>query len=279
MPFLDDARIQEVERLILEWGNPDLPLELRETRGWWMTSLNECLLAMSIYSVVVILGLILQGANIPKIPDGLDKAIKVIQTVYNLVQVALCAYMIFITVREAFVDNQYTLVCNEFKPTSRGDMARAVWIFYLSKMLDFMDTVFIVLRQKWNQLSFLHIYHHFSIFFIYWMNTNVAYDGDIYYTVIANSFVHLVMYWYYFQSSVGTKPWWARYLTQLQMVQFITMMTQGAYIVVQGCPFPRNITAFYLVYIFSLLLLFLSFYLKRYSSQERKSLSKGTKEE
>ncbi len=32
----------------------------------------------------------------------------------------------------------------------------------------------------------------------YWLNINVAYDGDVYYTVILNSFVHLVMYFYYF---------------------------------------------------------------------------------
>ena len=91
-----------------------------------------------------------------------------------------------------------------------------------------------------------------------------AYDGDIYYTVILNSFVHLVMYWYYFQSSVGSKPWWAPYVTQLQIVQFITMMSQGVYILLKQCPFPPNITLFYVLYIFSLLVLFLSFYIKKY---------------
>ena len=64
------------------------------------------------------------------------------------------------------------------------------------QILDFLDTVFIVARGKWRQLSFLHVYHHFSIFFFYWVNVNAGYDGDIFYTIIANSFVHLVMYWW-----------------------------------------------------------------------------------
>lgn len=29
---------------------------------------------------------------------------------------------------------------------------------------------------------------------MYWVNLNAGYDGDIYYTIVANSFVHLVMY-------------------------------------------------------------------------------------
>ena len=36
------------------------------------------------------------------------------------------------------------------------------------QVLDFADTVFIIARGKWKQLSFLHYYHHVSIFMIYW---------------------------------------------------------------------------------------------------------------
>lgn len=73
-------------------------------------------------------------------------------------------------------------------------------------MLDFFDTFFIVARGSWAQFSFLHVYHHSSIFFIYWALTVMAYDGDVYYTIIANSFVHLVMYYYYTCTCFGFKP-------------------------------------------------------------------------
>lgn len=39
-------------------------------------------------------------------------------------------------------------------------MARAVWMYYMCKVVELLDTVFFVLRKKQNQVSFLHVYHH-----------------------------------------------------------------------------------------------------------------------
>ena len=36
-----------------------------------------------------------------------------------------------------------------------------------------------------------------------------------------NLLVHVVMYWYYFQAARGVKIWWKKYITMLQIVQFI----------------------------------------------------------
>lgn len=39
-------------------------------------------------------------------------------------------------------------------------MARAVWLYYMAKVIELLDTVFFVLRKKNSQVSFLHLYHH-----------------------------------------------------------------------------------------------------------------------
>jgi elongation of very long chain fatty acids protein 7 len=39
-------------------------------------------------------------------------------------------------------------------------MARAVWLYYMAKVVELLDTVFFVLRKKQSQVSFLHLYHH-----------------------------------------------------------------------------------------------------------------------
>lgn len=39
-------------------------------------------------------------------------------------------------------------------------IARAVWLYYMAKIIELLDTVFFVLRKKNSQVSFLHLYHH-----------------------------------------------------------------------------------------------------------------------
>lgn len=174
------------------------------------------------------------------------------------------------------LDQDYSLVCNKFDKKG-SDITFVLWVFYVSKILDFFDTLFMVVRGKWAQFSFLHIYHHFSIFFVYWVNFNVAYDGDIYFTIVANGFIHFVMYYYYLLTTFGARVWWASHLTSLQLIQFVCMMSQAIYLLTQDCAFPRNVVLFYFFYIMSLFLLFANFFVQRYCN--RKSAGKKSKKE
>ena len=92
-----------------------------------------------------------------------------------------------------------------------------------------------------------------------------GYTGDVYFTIVANSFIHLLMYYYYLVSTVSKAPSWGKYLTQLQMVQFVLMNLQAGYILINHCAFPRKVTLVYLVYIISLLVLFMQFYTGKHS--------------
>ena len=56
-----------------------------------------------------------------------------------------------------------------------------------------MDTFFIISKRSWKQLSFLHVYHHFTIFLFYWLNLRTNYDGDVYLTIVLNGFIHSIM--------------------------------------------------------------------------------------
>lgn len=51
------------------------------------------------------------------------------------------------------------------------------------KYVDLLDTVFMIVRGNWRQVSFLHVYHHSSVIYISWVNASVGYDGEIYYVV------------------------------------------------------------------------------------------------
>lgn len=60
---------------------------------------------------------------------------------------------------------------------------------------------------------------------------------------------------------------WAKYLTQLQMVQFVFMNAHGLYMLAHGCAYPPRLTLIYLAYIFVMLLLFLNFYLTKHGKR------------
>lgn len=34
---------------------------------------------------------------------------------------------------------------------------------FILKLIDYLDTVFFILRKKWAQISFLHVYHHIMV--------------------------------------------------------------------------------------------------------------------
>lgn len=84
---------------------------------------------------------------------------------YNIVQVMLCSYMCIEAMVRAY-EGGYTLIPGNPFNQENPNVGFILYVFYLSKILDFMDTVFIILEKRWKQLSFLHVYHHTSIFLV-----------------------------------------------------------------------------------------------------------------
>nr|CCA25115.1 elongation of very long chain fatty acids protein pu [Albugo laibachii Nc14] len=215
------------------------------------------------YISFVMFGTIIMKAACPRINT------RPIQFLYNPIQVVLCSYMCVEAGIQAYRHGYSLMPCNAYnhrKPV----MGNVLYMFYLSKILDFTDTVFIVLGKKWNQLSFLHVYHHLTIFLVYFLNLRLAYDGDVYATIILNGFIHAIMYMYYFVSAHTRDIWWKKYLTTLQMTQFVLMNVQGYMTVKRSCEgMPVKILLLYLVYIHSLFWLFMNFFIKSYQTDTR----------
>jgi elongation of very long chain fatty acids protein 4 len=196
---------------------------------------------------------------------------------YNPLQIILCSYMCVEAAVQAHRNN-YNLVCNGFDRTNPA-IANLLWLFYISKSLDFFDTIFIVLGQKWNQLSVLHVYHHTTIFLVYWLNLRVGYDGDTYLAIILNGFIHTIMYTYYFLSQHIRKLdpktrngiiWWKKYLTGAQLVQFMTMNGQAGWMLYSKCgDFPTRMTTVYFGYIQTMFWMFMHFFYLSYVAKKK----------
>lgn len=105
---------------------------------------------------------------------------------------------------------------------------KAVWWYYFSKLLEFCDTIFFILRKKDKQLTFLHVYHHSTMFSLWWIGVKWVPSGSTFLPAMVNSFIHVLMYSYYALSALGPKIekylWWKKYLTILQLVSINLMV-------------------------------------------------------
>lgn len=236
-------------------------LKTLATKDWFLSDFTSCFTIAMGYLAFVFIGSFVMWAF--KIPSQ-SASVYPLSFVYNFVQVALCAYMTIEAGVLAYRHHYTITPCNAFN-YENPPIGSLLWLFYISKVLDFADTFFIIVKKNWKQLSFLHVYHHVTIFSVYWLNLNIGYDGDIYLTILLNGGVHTVMYLYYFVSMHTRQIWLKSSVTLMQLGQFCCMMGQAVYLLANNCQtFPKRVTQIYLVYIFTLFLLFVNFFLQSY---------------
>ncbi|CAH2090478.1 unnamed protein product [Euphydryas editha] len=146
------------------------------------------------------------------------------------------------------------------------------WKYLVTKVLDLVDTIVFVARKKNNQITFLHVYHHVFMVLMTWCTLKYDPSDHWAFMAIANCTIHTIMYTYYGISALGPRYakylWWKKYLTIMQMIQFVLIFT---HVVIQTytsqCPMS---TITYWVGISNLMLftcLFIDFYNKRYKAK------------
>ncbi|ODV87501.1 hypothetical protein CANARDRAFT_194821 [[Candida] arabinofermentans NRRL YB-2248] len=94
------------------------------------------------------------------------------------------------------------------------------YLFYISKYYEIIDTLIIILKGK--KTSLLQIYHHSGAILSMWSGTRFS-SPPIWIFVVFNSFIHSIMYFYYFLSCLNIKIpiHMKKSLTILQILQFI----------------------------------------------------------
>jgi fatty acid desaturase 2 (delta-6 desaturase) len=152
-----------------------------------------------------------------------------------------------------------------------------IYIHFLCKYLDFVDTIIMILKQNWKQVHFLQLFHHSTIGIVWhWL----YYTGPLTtatwgFGALANSFIHFLMYLHYFVTSFGIKNPFKTIMTSLQMIQFVICLGHsfvGMYYIPELF-YPAFVQIFYMS---SMLLLFYSYVYLKPSKQQ--SLTKNDKQ-
>lgn len=147
------------------------------------------------------------------------------------------------------------------------------YIYYISKLVDLMDTVYFVLRKKYTHITLLHVWHHALMPIASYTYAKYLPWTPIAFMPIVNSLIHTVMYGYFYLAALGPHMqkylWWKKYLTQMQLMQFAAIAVYDLYFFMDptcGCPkIALFFQALQAIFFFNL---FFSFYLKSYKKSK-----------
>lgn len=271
-----------------EWYNWLLAQGNPRVRGWFLMNPLHVLGLIGAYLLVILI--------LVKVMARREKPYKMKgwAIVHNVQLAVLSLYMCVETVRQAIV-NDYSLWGNAVDDGPAGEgMARVLHIFFLSKILEFGDTVLMALKKNFHQISFLHLYHHTSIFAIWWVIVYYAPGGEGYFSAALNSFIHVLMYSYYLWTTLtsdaakknaaalapGAKPpkptwrepgYYKEWMTRMQLIQFCTMFAQATYDIIVPSKYPAFCCHILFYYMMTMLALFGNFYVKAYLSASKKA--------
>uniref|UniRef100_A0A336LM25 Elongation of very long chain fatty acids protein n=1 Tax=Culicoides sonorensis TaxID=179676 RepID=A0A336LM25_CULSO len=199
---------------------------------------------------------------------------------YNAGQVLLSGYMFNEHLMSGWARG-YSYTCQPVdysdSPLSRR-MLNLCYVYYFSKLSEFADTIFFVLRKKKSQITWLHLYHHSLTPLEAWILVKFIPGGNATFPNILNNFVHVLMYFYYMLSAMGPQYqkylWWKKYMTELQIAQFILCIIHCIRALSVECDFPRFLTGLLLLNASIFFVLFMNFYIQNYKKQQAINVQK-----
>jgi len=217
-------------------------------------------------------------------PLDLSKLIKC----YNLINIA--ANLVVCVIGLKFTNFGYiSWTCEKLggKIETQPELERyfVFYLYFYLKIFELLDTVFFVLRKKWRQVSTLHVVHHSVMPILSLAVVRYFPEAQTALTGILNSLIHVFMYSYYYVSSnngsekrqdyVPKDIWWKKYITRLQLIQFVILVIHSFWFIVTNhktnC---MNRNEFLIMFFgFSQTVYFLyefsMFYIKSYSKQSK----------
>ena len=208
--------------------------------------------------------------------------LKRILMVYNAFQIVFNFWLFWEAGQSGWFYGKFSFRCEPVdysNDPSALRIIRAGYWFWISKYIDFLDTIFFILRKKSNQVTTLHVIHHGILPINIWPGLRYANGGNTAVCCVVNSFVHIIMYSYYLLSAMGPRVQAAiskfkKYVTRIQIIQFIAMLVHSfQFLIVADCGFSIWTSIWVAVNELLFLCLFLDFYKNAYGKKHSNKLT------
>ncbi|KAJ9598711.1 hypothetical protein L9F63_010597 [Diploptera punctata] len=191
--------------------------------------------------------------------------------IYNLLQIVWCL-LLFIRGYTLKWGTKYSLIGEPVDYSNDPEaviIASGFWEYYILKIIDLLDTVFFVLRKKFNQVTFLHIYHHAGMVITSWIVARYVPGGHSVLVGATNCFVHVFMYGYYLMANVWPEVknmiWLKKHITHLQLFQFVYLFFHSLPVLfMENSRYPKFMAGLFLLQSVAMTILFSNFYITAY---------------
>ncbi|KPI98123.1 Elongation of very long chain fatty acids protein 7 [Papilio xuthus] len=199
-------------------------------------------------------------------------------TVYNILQVAYSCALLYIGHNLISTYGLLSSSCLMEAEDTKWKVTTSIYYYFFAKVTELMDTIFFVLRKKYNQVTFLHIYHHSLMMWGSWVSLKYEPSYGTIFLGTLNSFVHIIMYTYYALSAfpdLSKYLWWKKYITMMQLIQFMCIIVHAAASqFFSGCPPSYTLLMTIMLNAALFIYLFGQFYINSYRNTQKLSEKK-----
>ena len=196
---------------------------------------------------------IISVTNILSIAENIPiKINKYVIATYNICNSIINLYIVCM---------MFPYISNNLGIKTIGDnkLHKYLYWHYLTKYLDFCDTIIMILQHKWRQVHLLQLFHHSTIGVLWKIVLTEIVPGTVPATyafgAFLNSFIHTIMYFHYFITTNGYKNPFKKYLTNMQIIQFVIVAIHSIYIWF-NIPTLKALSVYQLEYMLCMLSLF-----------------------
>lgn len=166
--------------------------------------------------VLVYLTMVFLARRLRKMFNPLD--LRRVLVAHNTVCVILSAVSLVVMVMGLWEEGTILKITE-----SNSTLQLGLQLYWMSKYYELLDTVFMLLRHRLRQMSFLHVFHHASMAFLSDYAYNYASWPPMAFGLAINAGIHIIMYSYYGLTAIFPLESfsWKKCVTQLQILQFL----------------------------------------------------------